>query len=515
MGVIYKLKPEINNYILEKKRVDPLLSCRRLASLVEAKFKIKISKSSINSLIKQAGLSMPVGRRHRLRKGLIEADGLGAILLKAADYLVGGSYYITEVIKSRFKSQLPYLQAKTEALLYSPLFNLLGISLKTQLRPDFGLWSLVNHRFTSSQITSYLNELKQAGSLSIDILSIISAALQEVVCIKVSLSDDRAFYLDGQLHTVWSTPRIPYDFSSTGYNIKSYINKYLQEGSPFVLFMAPGYDNPIKEFFYFMLSLDSAGKQRFEITLYTDKLKELEVIKIEQAKRRFFVFGLWPWQFNKYRRVESLSEFKPFAFAPQNKDFYLAETTIKLSQSDKAHSITLRGAVLKQSSKKEPDLVILSSIPKEQASVEDIATLYLNHWPNLQETFQDFSRKIELFTYTASSQRFLSTQYLNLQREAGPGQDIEALFNHYLKALDLYVRWRFLPLGYEQKDFLSVREQFYNLRAKFKKKKDCLLVNFQPPSGYRFLKELEYVCRRVNEREVMFNAGKRLWFSAT
>ena len=68
MGVIYKLKPEIASFILETKRADSKVSCRAMVVLIESKFQNKVSKSSVNALFQQAGLSMPVGRRRTKRK---------------------------------------------------------------------------------------------------------------------------------------------------------------------------------------------------------------------------------------------------------------------------------------------------------------------------------------------------------------------------------------------------------------------------------------------------------------
>lgn len=63
MGVVYKLKQEIIDFILEEKKVNPRLGCRNLVSIIEQKFQIKISKSSVNSVIKEADLSSSVGRK--------------------------------------------------------------------------------------------------------------------------------------------------------------------------------------------------------------------------------------------------------------------------------------------------------------------------------------------------------------------------------------------------------------------------------------------------------------------
>ena len=554
MGVIYKLKPEIREFILEQKKANPQLSCRGIASLVENKFQTKVSKSSINSVIKEAGLSMPTGRRLKKRRRKLilpmqpsiefkpetpveieakkpvepvveepvampveaqvdihvetpsETQCTGAILLKAADYLMGGSYYITEAIRNRLNKQEGELLAKTESLIYHSLFETPKEAENQEL---FSLWNLIGKKFSSEIISLYLNELQSVKIIALDILQIISRALQEVHCVKVDYLDGDASYLDGQMYTIWSTPNIPYDFSSTTYSIKSYMNKYFYKDGPFVLFTAPGYDTPTKEFFNFILSLDSTEKGITNLTLYDNKLEKLEVIPLEEHKRRFFIFGLWPWQFGGYRKVNKIEEFKPFYFETLRKDFYIAETEIELLQPVTKQSVTLRGCALKTSLAEKMRLIILSNLTNDAAKLEELANIYLTHWPNLEEGFQDFSRKIELFTYTPTSQRFFAADNL-LNKEPDP--DINGLFYYYLMALDFYVMWHFLPFGYEDKDFSTIKERFYTLKAGLKKEKDYILLTFQPPPEYPYLKDLEYACRRVNEREIFNYEGKRLWF---
>jgi hypothetical protein len=62
MAQPYKLKSEIEQFILNKKRDDPKLSCRKLVSLIKDDFKVEISKSSINKIIKAKSLSNRIGR---------------------------------------------------------------------------------------------------------------------------------------------------------------------------------------------------------------------------------------------------------------------------------------------------------------------------------------------------------------------------------------------------------------------------------------------------------------------
>lgn len=58
----YKLKDEIKQFIVEKKKIDTKLSCRKLVSLIKEQFNINLSKSTINAIIKENSLSGKVGR---------------------------------------------------------------------------------------------------------------------------------------------------------------------------------------------------------------------------------------------------------------------------------------------------------------------------------------------------------------------------------------------------------------------------------------------------------------------
>jgi hypothetical protein len=418
----------------------------------------------------------------------MEAQNLGTIFLKAADYLLGGTHYFIQEIKRHFSQERADILAKTEALIYTPLLS-----------------------SSEEGLSSYLNELQQVSTLVPDFFNIISDIFLDISGIKVILSNGSAFYSDGQLYTVWSSPYMPSDFSSTIYNIKGYINRCFKEDEPFVLFMAPGYDMPTKEFFDFMTSLEGIEKSITSLTLYGDKLREIEVIEVAQNRRRYFIFGLWPWQFIDFRKVKKIGEFRPFRFEALKLDFYLADAELELSQPNVNKVVTLRGAALKGSLNEKIRLLVLSNLTAEKATAEQIANLYLRHWPNLEEAFRDYSRKIELFTYTANSRRFLSTESLAFAK--GSPQSIKAVFEYYLKALDYYVRWHFLPTGYENKDFSTVNEQFYSLKASLNKQRELILVTPQLPSGYPFLKDLEYALRRLNEREILFTGAKRLFLN--
>ncbi|MCA9406803.1 MAG: helix-turn-helix domain-containing protein [Candidatus Omnitrophica bacterium] len=63
MGVTHKLSQEVIDFIIARKKESPRIGVRKLADLVGEKFQIKISKSSVNNVLKEAHLSSSVGRR--------------------------------------------------------------------------------------------------------------------------------------------------------------------------------------------------------------------------------------------------------------------------------------------------------------------------------------------------------------------------------------------------------------------------------------------------------------------
>ena len=63
MGVVHKLKEDVVNFIIDQKKKNPTSSIRRLAAEISEKFQIKVSKSSVSTILKNASLSSAVGRR--------------------------------------------------------------------------------------------------------------------------------------------------------------------------------------------------------------------------------------------------------------------------------------------------------------------------------------------------------------------------------------------------------------------------------------------------------------------
>ncbi|MCM8789646.1 MAG: helix-turn-helix domain-containing protein [Candidatus Omnitrophica bacterium] len=445
MGVTYKLKPEIISFILEQKKTNPKISCRKLTPIIEKEFQLKVSKSSVNAIFKQAGLSMPSGRRK-----------MPAI-----------------ISESPVKPQThpPPLETPSESNL-------------SELPPEWESTGLILLKAVESLIGGRHN-----------------LAEPEVRCIEVNSADGNVVYIDGQFHTIWSGPSIPYDFSISICNLRSYINKYFKENSPIILLMAPGYDTPTKEFFSFLFSLASDKNYISSLSLLGNKLEKLESLIVPYSQKRKVIFGVWPWQFVKYRKIKAIGEFNPVYLPLFDKEFFAAEIEIELFQPALNQYVAIKGYALKLSLEEKIRVLILANFVEEISEPNEVISPYLENWPNFEEGFQDFSHKIELFTYTANSQRFFSTEMLNLDNIG------------YLEALDLYARWHFFPSELAKKPFSEINEQFYGLKVNLNKRQSTTYITFQIPPEYQFSRQLEYTLRRLAERNIILPDKTRLWFS--
>ncbi|MFH1397217.1 MAG: hypothetical protein ABIH27_01530 [Candidatus Omnitrophota bacterium] len=445
----------------------PQFGCRMISGIILDKFQIQVSKSSINAVIKNAGLSKPVGRRPKLKRKIItqaqeqalghldtwtpaqikesEFESTGAFLLKAMDCLLGQSYI--NVVKSITDN--PYLIDLKDVMTMGP---------GPELGPE-----------------------------------LLDAIFKEVRCIKVDLSGGKSFYIDGQFRTIWSTPYIPFIFSANIDESISYIKKRLKENEPLILFTAPGTNSPSEEFINFLLAMNNNPENISKLTLYADNLEEIKVITVEQKQPRSAIFALWPWQFSSFRSIKSIGEFKQFYQESLKKEVYLANIELELMQQTVNKRVILKGCALKDSLSAKISLVILSNLTAEEIAPEELFNLYLSRWPNLEEGFQDFSRKIEYFTYSAADYSGFSLQGLELEQKTGL----------YLRALDQYIRVNFFPPGYEKKKFSNMCEQIYNLKTKIKIEEEYLNLSFQLLPEYPLLKDLAYACRRINERNII------------
>jgi len=602
MGVIHKFKPEVLSFIIENKQKNSALSCRQLISLILTQFQVEVSKSSINAIFKENNLSMPIGRRPKLKKkkfnlpvlpvieeiktvmvvkpgdGAIKIEpspGLkeepnseekrikeaqewavklqeeerkrveeklnlekqrlkdedikikaeaailpkveftapeilpedrvcsGAIILKALDCLIGGSKEINAAVSRAIVGRPEDSLNLTEALIFEPL---------TGKDNPSTLGGLIGTRYSQEKLSSYYARIKQITGIGLDTAKIISNVFNQAKGVKVHFIDGSVIHLDGQLHSSWPAAHLPYDFSNTVYGLKNDLNKYFLQGQPLVLFCPAGDDIFPKDFFNLLLNIGSKDNYPDSLTLFGNKSEELDTISLNPKNRCFLVFGLWPGQFTLSRKVKKIGDFHLKHIKGIGRDLYLGEVEIDLLRASLNQSITLKGCAVKTGLNEKIRLVILNS--NEQAmGLEELAGIYLSRWPNFEEAFLDFSRKIELFNCAGKEQKFLDKDRFKIDAE-GLGLELESIFASYIKMLDLYLRWHFLPAEYTEKDLSFTSECFYKLPVKLMTSQSKIKAITMVSRDYPFLKDLEYLNCRLNERQIYAANGKVFWFES-
>ena len=484
----------------EKKRLAEEVELKaekeKMARLAEEKFQSeqRAAKTEVNVQKDEISLT-----------GLLPQDRVcsGAIFLKAIDYLIGGSKQINEAICKSTGKHPEDCIALTQAVIFRSLFG-----------PDKGdfasLGSLVGQQIPQEKLENYYLEINQNKTIISDIAKIILNVFTEARGVKVHLIDGSLVYLDGQMHTIWPTPYLPYDFTSPVYELRNNLNNYFFKAQPFVLLSAPGYDVPTKEFFNLLSNINSSNKGPDNLILYGNKLEEFESISLNYEKNYSFVFGLWPWQFTTCRKIKKIGNFNLEHVEGTVKDLYLAEIEVDLLQPATNQSITFQGCALKTDLQEKIRVVILSS-DRGLVNLNKLAQIYLSHWPNLDEGFQDFNRKVEVFTYTGSTQKFFSTENLGLNITE-TRLELGETFANYIKILDVYLRWHFLPVGYTEKDFSFTNECFYKVPVELATSQARVTAKIQTSQPKTPLKDLEYLLRRLNERQIDLGNGQAFYF---
>ena len=239
-------------------------------------------------------------------------------------------------------------------------------------------------------------------------------------------------------------------------------------------------------------------------------MEEIERLSLNNKGKYSLIFGLWPWQFTNSRKVKKIGNFELRHIEGIDRDLYLAEIEIDLLQVSLNQSISLKGCAIKTTPTEKIRLVVLSN-PEKSMSLEELAGAYLIRWPNFEEAFLDFSRKIEVFAYVSNAQKFFSKDSFGLDVEAS-ALELDGIFTKYIKILDAYLRWHFFPLSYTEKDLAFTSKHFYKMPVNLIASFDKIKAKIQVEQRYEFLKDLEYLLRRLNERQISLANGRQIYF---
>ena len=431
---------------------------------------------------------------------LLPRECTGVVLLKTIDHLIKGSAQLSEAIQRRLGYPKEEVEALTQTLIFQDIVG----------NEPGALSSITRNEISADKLSGYFAQLQELKTMKLDLSRLSANIFTECRGIKMHFIDGSIVYLDAQMHTVWPTSYVPHDFSATVACVKDCVNRYFFKDGDLVLFMAPGHDIPTKELFTLLLNFNSKHETADNLILYGNKLDELENITLNPEEKHNLLFALWPWQFTAYRKVKRIGDFAPQRIDCMNKEFYLAEIEIELVQPTSMQSFSLKGCAIKLDLAEKIRLVVLSTDGSRRLVA--LANDYLCRWPNLDEGLYDFNRKIELFSCTGESQQIFDYEELPIGRSEPA--DLKSIFSGYCEALDAYLRWHFMPSGYEKTEINLTKDRFYSQKAQLIQGKDKIQYLFSVKPDYAYAKDLEYICRRLNERDIRADDGQRIVFES-
>lgn len=569
MGVVYKLNPQVIEYIVGQKKDIPQISCRKLADLVSEKFQVKVSKSSINSILKGSHLSSPVGRRSRSEKkdkkfeipdhqkkriseGLRKAvpppqpeppqelppepplprkipsvepltkqelcDGMGSFILKAAQWELSNQPLLAEFLRGfvnvRFLADLHPL---SDILLFLPLFDIQSPESLSRYCGR-GLWALsgLEGPLNSRQIIDFAQSFQNIRTLSVKMSNEKSQIFSEIGGFKFELQDKTEFLIDAQLLSTWSQNVHSLTSAPIKKAITTLSEVFVGNVQPVIVNGISGKESFAGSFYQMLAAFENVhGKKIEKVALLDRQSREVANFPSVPDKKRLFMTCAWPW----HKEFEELSKDDPgrpryFFSEAFGSGIYYSEMEIHLRlptfDAEKGGAFPLRVVFLRNELKGRAVAALLSNIPAGELSAESLVGKYVERWPNMQEGFLEFLDNIKESGDHGRREGVPREPAQAGGRPAFGHPDIWHGIQTLLEDLNDYCQRHFFPKEYEQYDLETMKARFYSLPGQAVEGDYFLKVALAPEEGFKDMKGLEYAVRRINENNIHNNFGKRL-----
>lgn len=552
MGVVYKLKPEIVDFIVQQKKEDPSLSCRALAEITEERFQQRVSKSSINNLLKDFKLSSPVGRRGPSKKAkargvrqkfsLSEAkkkelfsavsqhrsaapakgrplmegmtEGAGSIFLKAAEWELSHQPVLQDILQE----YCPGLTEKNTydmacLVSYLKVFHV-GSSEDLQKNTVPLLWELrgADKQGLLQQVQTFLSQISKKDEFFLKFSLKIPQIFTQVLGFRYILKDGESFFIDGQNASIWKNIQtiFPTTLSSATERLAKIINN-----ANFACFCSILPKNIEKfdgnsifsNFFKCFNNVQSKKIQKIDIIAENgDILAEFD--NIPQIKRDF-IAAVWPWDdmFQVFLNSKDIVCEGKIDNHVAGKDISYKEMMIKWKCDGSL--MPVRGVGIIEPFSNVPALVVISNMGPEKISARDLGRQYFQRWPNVENgTCFSLLTKPAQWKAGLSAAKMPEAPFLP---EKFFGRDpLWMAVDQLSILLDRFSRRRFFPEHYHDLDFETMNHRFYHLPGRVIEDGQRMVVDIQAPEASVYFRDFLSAARRLNESNVKNFSGKQV-----
>ena len=514
MGYLYKLKPEIVKFLINKKWNYPEISCRKLSSEVSERFDFKLSKSSVNLILKREGISSPAGRRSRqiidFEKPL---DHGGAFLLKGADSLLGITRTASEIVyklipSSSIRVELREIETMIQGfIIFKSLYD---TTIDTAVCYNNNeIWAIVGRRPTKAGYNRIINMINNSQLFVEQLVIELRQRLKPISGFRFILSNRSSFFVDSQFHSVWPTPIVNNKFITTFYSANSYVNRFIENKAIISLFNIQGTSILSSEIQDFIVSLNSEdrSKQLTHIELLDLDKNVVERKVILTSETRLFLLGFWPWQLDMMQEFERKPAKNKFNFSQLGLEYYYQIEEVLLTQPLITQKVMLTALLLKASPLGAAKIGILTNIPKE-ILLNRLTIKELYHWILPEERYKRFTNSIN----NPSAKDLISPLLDELNSEGIQDYSLDRVFGMLSRIVFRFFQLRFIPEECQSWNALKIKDIFLRQKAKIERGSKFIVHN--TINSNRLCKEdyLRYICQQLNDLAIEGEQGRVLWF---
>jgi len=510
-----KIDSTIRSYLLRRKKQQPDIACRTLAIEASTKFKIKISKSSVNSLIKSELLSSPKGRRVQLIfKPSGESLNVGFSFLYGASLFLGLPKILSEIIAENhpsIKLKRASLEAIVEAwILAKAMYNVPLERIENYSKNE--IWFILGRKANKGHLKYFIETLKLLQVINNQLVVRLLAGFQDVHFLKFSLADGSQFFLDGQLKTVWKDKSIPLNFCVTIDKINSYVKSTFSGSEPLLIFSARPEAMLAEETNNFIFGFDgsSPSKRIRKIEVFSPKGEVINEASFVMPQRRRFIIGVWPWQYKAITELEKMPAQGSVYCEVKNTNIYYLEDVALYLQHAENNEVVLRIIVLKAAKNGPARIGILTNLEAGEWDTEKVVREYLKgHF--------DFEAEHKLFLETVKTplyfEDFLSSEKISsVIKRLGEAKEADDFFSTLVDILNIYAQRLFFPPECSRWSLLKMKELFYKKKGHVKRDiVDDVLYKLFTDNVLEEKKTLEYATEKFNELNIRDPFFKKLW----
>lgn len=551
MGVIYKLKPEIVEFVIQQKKNNRSLSCRSLTRIVQDEFQQKVSKSSINKVLKAVELSSPVGRRgvgkrtrskelrrkfslpEKKRKELFSekaphqilsdlkitvqsealVDGVGSILLKAAEWKLSRQPILQDLLKEHCAACSEQEIQDVAALLSSLKVFHIGSLEDFSRYGGQGLWDLggVDKIILEGEVFDALNSLTARKEFFLKFSLRVPQIFTQVLGFRYILKGGVSFFIDGQQASVWTNVQSGFPISLT--KATEILAKTINNvHSKCLCAIAPkntGKQQENKQISDFFKAFNNVHSRKIQqIELIGENAEVLGSFDEIPQIKRFFIASAWPWEdmFQKFLEARKISSEGKLEHGVAGRDITYKETIIKWDFDGAVFPV--RGIQLFETFVNVPFAVLVTNLDFDKASAGDVAFQYFQRWPNMERGtyFSTLSNPSSWKTRLSSTKNDHWNSFLS---ESFYGRDpLWGAIDQLTVLLDRFGRQQFFPEIYEDVSFETMNHRFYSLPGRIVRDGEKLIVDIQPPKAASYLRDFLFAAQRLNESNVRTFDGK-------